>query len=174
MIRQQAEFEQLADADTETLLEKSSLQQPWWFSLMGNSPASSEPASESELADLEQRLKFTLDPDLREVLLQHNGVPILNLAASDQFSALDHDRVQAMFQYDGSDDHTWPGGKPLRTTDAAALRSCIVISEARRAPLLQCPHGHVYFGIVDTQSRTHFASFKSYLRAQAARMQSMR
>lgn len=174
--RQQQAYARFAGADWDTVLEALQPATPMLMRLIAGAPGLPDPATAEALAAAEQRLGRALPADYRELLLRHDGYPILGLDPVAQVHLLDASELaknmwlQDLARPRGA--QAIPGAQPVRIVAGDELIGCLALEHRSTATVL-CPGGHPLAGVLDLRMLLRYPDVLSLARTRAAQVSVM-
>jgi cell wall assembly regulator SMI1/Zn-dependent protease len=179
--RQQRAYARFASADWETVLDALQPETPILMRLIADAPDLPGPATTEDLAAAEQRLGRVLPADYRELLLRHDGHPMLGLDPVAQVHVLDAGELaNNMWLQDLARPRraqSTPGAQPVKLAAGDELVGCMALqadSEHLSTSIVLCPGGHPQAGVLDLRQLLRYPDVLSLARTRAAQVSVMR
>lgn len=178
--RQLRSYARFASADWDTVLDALQPATPMLMRLVADAPGLPDPATTEALAAAEQRLGRALPADYRELLLRHDGHPMLGLDPVAKVHVLDASEVAKNIWLQDlarpSSTQAMPGALPARLAAREELVGCLALqadSEHLSASTVLCPAGHPQAGVLELRQMLRYHDVLTLARARAAQVSLM-
>lgn len=175
--RQQRAYARFAGADWDPVLEALQPETPMLVLLFAGAPGLPDPATTEALAATEQRLGRALPADYRELLLRHDGHPMLGLDAIAKVHVLDADELARNIWLNDlarpRSAQGVPGAQPANLASREELVGCLALqadSDQVSAATVLCPGGHPQAGVFDLRMLLRYPDVLSLARTRAAQL----